>query len=154
LRGGDAPRLRDHRRSRPPPRTGRRREDAVLQPGEEDGAGGVTSMARSAKSQMVGRDPGPAERELAAMMRGYLDGRLEAFDGLYAALAPRLRAYLVSLCRDGSVADDLLQESFMQIHRSRRTYEPGRPVSPWVFAIARHVFLMHKRSTSRRVRFL
>ena len=103
---------------------------------------------------MAGGDPDSAERELAALMRGYLAGRLEAFDGLYAALAPRLRAYLISLCRDASVADDLLQETFMQMHRSRRTYQPGRPVSPWVFAIARHVFLMHQRGTARRSRFL
>ena len=41
----------------------------------------------------------------------------------------------------------------MQIHRSRRTYEPGRPVTPWVFAIARHVYLMRRRSAGRRLRF-
>ena len=52
-----------------------------------------------------------------------------------------------------SLADDLLQDTFMQLHRSRRTYEPGRPVTPWVFAIARHVFLMHRRRTGRRLRF-
>ena len=40
----------------------------------------------------------------------------------------------------------------MQIHRSRRTYEPGRPVTPWVFAIARHVYLMNRRSAGRRLR--
>ena len=39
------------------------------------------------------------------------------------------------------------------MHRSRRTYEPGRPVTPWVFAIARHVYLMNRRSTGRRLRF-
>ena len=93
------------------------------------------------------------ERELCALMEGYLEGRLEAFDGLYAALSGRLRGYLLSLCRDRSLADDLLQDTFLQVHRSRRTYEPGRPVTPWVFAIARHVFLMKRRSTGRRVRF-
>jgi len=103
---------------------------------------------------MGGGNPDPAERELIALMRDYLAGRIEAFDGLYAALAARLRAYLISLCRDASVADDLLQETFLQMHRSRRTYQPGRPVAPWVFAIARHVFLMHRRGTARRVRFL
>jgi len=86
-------------------------------------------------------------------MAGYLEGRLEAFDGLYTALAPRLRSYLLGQCRDGAVADDLVQETFLQLHRSRRTYEPGRPVTPWVFAIARHVFLMHRRATGRRLRF-
>jgi RNA polymerase sigma-70 factor (ECF subfamily) len=86
-------------------------------------------------------------------MAGYLDGRLDAFDGLYAAFAPRLRSYLLGQCRDAALADDLVQETFLQLHRSRRTYEPGRPVTPWVFAIARHVYLMHRRSAGRRARF-
>ena len=86
-------------------------------------------------------------------MQGYLDGRIEAFDALYAAFAGRLRGYLLSQCRDASLADDLLQETFMQIHRSRRTYQPGRPVTPWVYAIARNVYLMKRRSAGRRVRF-
>ena len=38
------------------------------------------------------------------------------------------------------------QDTFLQMHRSRRTYEPGRPVTPWVFAIARHVYLMKRRA--------
>jgi RNA polymerase sigma-70 factor (ECF subfamily) len=93
------------------------------------------------------------EDELDALMRRYLEGRIEAFDGLYDALAGRLRGYLLSLCRDASLADDLLQETFLQVHRSRRTYAPGRPVTPWIFAIARHVYLMNRRSTGRRLRF-
>jgi RNA polymerase sigma-70 factor (ECF subfamily) len=100
---------------------------------------------------MGGHQPAtdPAEGALIEAMVGYLDGRLECFDALYGALAARLRAYLRSLCRDEAVADDLLQETFLQMHRSRRTYQPPRPVTPWAFAIARHVFLMHRRSASR-----
>jgi RNA polymerase sigma-70 factor (ECF subfamily) len=98
-------------------------------------------------------DRGSNEAELCRLMKGYLDGRLDSFDEVYAALAGRIRGYLYSLCRDASLADDLVQDTFMQLHRSRRTYEPGRPVTPWVFAIARHVFLMHRRSAGRRLRF-
>jgi len=94
-----------------------------------------------------------AEVELCRLMAGYLDGRIDAFDRLYVALAPRLRSYLLKQCRDRALADDLVQATFLQLHRSRRTYEPGRPVTPWAFAIARHVFLMHCRRTGRRVRF-
>ena len=99
------------------------------------------------------KDMDPAERELCDLMQGYLAGRLESFDGLYTALAGRVRGYLLSQCRDAALADDLLQDTFMQIHRSRRTYQPGRPVTPWVFAIARHVYLMKRRSAGRRSRF-
>ena len=99
------------------------------------------------------KDMDAAERALCALMQSYLDGRLDGFDGIYAALSGRIRGYLMSQCRDAARADDLLQETFLQMHRSRRTYEPGRPVTPWVFAIARHVYLMHRRSTGRRLRF-
>ena len=108
-------------------------------------------MAPDAKHEGGRLDP--PERELVELMQGYLDGRIDAFDGLYASLAGRLRGYLRSQCRDAALADDLLQDTFMQLHRSRRTYEPGRRVTPWAFAIARHVYLMHARSTSRRLRF-
>src|SRR5262245_55457336 len=94
-----------------------------------------------------------AELELCRHMEAYLEGRIEAFDALYAALAARVRRFQLSLCRDASLADDLTQETFLQMHRSRRTYEPGRPVTPWVFAIARHVYLMHRRAMARRLRF-
>ena len=93
------------------------------------------------------------DAELPALMQAYLDGRIEAFDALYEALAGRIRGYLASLCRDAALADDLAQETFLQMHRSRRTYEPGRPVAPWVFAIAYHVYLMNRRRTGRRLRF-
>jgi RNA polymerase sigma-70 factor, ECF subfamily len=99
------------------------------------------------------RRPANTEDELIALMARYLEGHIDAFDGLHDALAGRLRGYLLSLCRDVALADDLLQETFMQMHRSRRTYEPGRPVTPWVFAIARHVYLMNRRSAGRRLRF-
>lgn len=92
------------------------------------------------------------ERELVSLMAAYQQGDLDAFDGLYRALRPRLAGYLVFLCRDRSRLDDLLQETFLQIHRSRRTYRPGRPVVPWAFAIARHVFLAETRRHGRRRR--
>jgi RNA polymerase sigma-70 factor (ECF subfamily) len=109
-------------------------------------------MARVAKKNGTA-GPDEAEAELERHMAGYLAGQLGAFDALYAALSGRIRGYLMSLCRDSATADDLLQDTFLQIHRSRRTYEPGRPVTPWAFAIARHVYLMNRRKSARRMRF-
>lgn len=73
-----------------------------------------------------------------------------SFDELYALMAPALRRYLFALARDAQRADDLLQDTFLQIHRSRRTYNPARPVRPWAFAIARHVWLMDERTRRRK----
>ena len=93
------------------------------------------------------------EPDLRLLMVAYQAGELTAFDKLYAVLAPRLRGYLSSLTWNPSLAEDLLQETFLQIHRSRRTYMPLRPVPPWAFAIARHVFLMDRRARARRAKF-
>jgi RNA polymerase sigma-70 factor (ECF subfamily) len=92
------------------------------------------------------------EDELTALMEAYQGGDMGAFESLYAALAPMLLAYLRSLARDPVLADDLLQDTFLQLHRARRTYRPGHPVKPWVFAIARNVFLMNRRAAGRRGR--
>jgi RNA polymerase sigma-70 factor (ECF subfamily) len=83
-------------------------------------------------------------------MREYQSGRFEAFDDLHAAIAPALRRYLLSHARDAARADDLVQETFLQLHRARHTYDPAFPVMPWAMAIARHVWLMDGRARSRR----
>jgi RNA polymerase sigma-70 factor, ECF subfamily len=87
---------------------------------------------------------------LRALMRDYQAGRLEAFDELYALLAPALRRYLLSHARDAAKADDLVQDTFLQLHRARHTYDPSYPLTPWAMAIARHVWLMDRRTQSRR----
>ncbi len=102
---------------------------------------------------MHGEPDQPAEDPtLRILMAEYQAGSAEAFNRLHDALAPDLRAYLAMLSRDTSRADDLLQETFLQIHRSRAVHTPGEPVRPWVFAIAKRVFLMYRRSASRRAR--
>jgi RNA polymerase sigma-70 factor (ECF subfamily) len=85
-------------------------------------------------------------------MVAYQRGRVEAFDAVYAALAPELRSYLVALCRDAARAEDLLQETFLRLHRARATYQPGLPVRPWARGIAKRVFLMDRRAAVRRGR--
>ncbi len=92
----------------------------------------------------------PVEDEWTALMIGYQRGDAEAFEVLYASLAPVLRRCLATLARDASWVDDLLQETFLQMHRARHTYNPAFPVRPWALAIARHVFLMNRRARLRR----
>jgi len=96
-------------------------------------------------------DPAPDER-LVELMVAYQRGELEACEGLFEALGTNVRNYLASLARSVDRADDLLQETFLQVHRSRHTYAAPRPVKPWVFGIARHVFLMDRRSKGRKAK--
>src|SRR5688500_13340270 len=90
------------------------------------------------------------EDRLRELMREYQSGRFEAFDELYALLAPWVRRHLLSHVRDAAAADDLVQETFLQLHRARQTYDAAYPLTPWAMAIARHVRLMDRRTQSRR----
>ena len=81
----------------------------------------------------------------------YQAGESEAFERFYEVLAQRVRGVLGRQRLDhGAELEDLVQETFLQIHRSRHTYSPGRPVEPWAFAIARHVYLMDRRRRRRK----
>jgi len=90
------------------------------------------------------------EQQLTQLMIDYQKGDMEAFTGLYEALKRPLTRYLWTFVRNQTVAEDLLQDTFLQIHRARRTYTPPRPVRPWIYAITRHVALMHLRTMRRR----
>jgi len=96
-------------------------------------------------------DPGVDERLIERMI-AYQAGELDAFEDIFGLLAVSVRNYLAALARSVDRADDLLQDTFFQVHRSRHTYTPPRPVKPWVFGIARHVFLMDRRSRGRRAK--
>ena len=94
------------------------------------------------------------EERLRGLMVAYQQGAYEAFEELYAALAGPVRGWLTALTRDRNRAEDLAQETFLQLHRARHTYDPDYPLMPWVMAIARHVFLMDLRTASRRPRYV
>jgi RNA polymerase sigma-70 factor (ECF subfamily) len=94
--------------------------------------------------------PRTDEDHLMDLMVRYQDGEMEAFAEVYAALSSPIKRYVWTFVRNPTIAEDLVQDTFLQVHRARHTYTPGRPVRPWVYAISRHVALMHLRSTRRR----
>ena len=97
-----------------------------------------------------GRVEAASDETLRDLMVAYQHGDLGAFDRLYVALEAELRGFLRARAHDPQRVDDLLQETFLQLHRSRRGYLPGLPVRPWVYAIAKRVLLMHHRTVRRR----
>lgn len=99
---------------------------------------------------MADARPSVDEGRLVTLMTSYQQGHMEGFAALHAALAPPIKRYLWTFVRNGALVEDLLQETFLQVHRSRHTYTPPRPVRPWVYAIARHAALMHLRWRRRR----
>jgi RNA polymerase sigma-70 factor (ECF subfamily) len=103
-------------------------------------------MPRMAPSEL---DRG--EERLVRLMVDYQAGAVEAFEGLYAALARDLGRHFGAVSWDG-IAQDLVQETFLEMHRSRHTYLPPLPVRPWAYGIARNVLRRHRRLAWRRGR--
>ena len=82
-----------------------------------------------------------AHQQANAAMERYAQGDESAFASVYDSVAPRVHSYLIRQTRDRAIADDLLQQTLLQMHRKRGTYAAGLPVLPWAFAIARRLYI-------------
>ena len=82
-------------------------------------------------------------------MERYQQADPEAPGALIGALSPALLRFFRSQAASREQADDLLQETWMRIHRVRHTYRPGEPVLPWIYAIARRVRIDGYRRSRR-----
>src|SRR6188768_2467008 len=85
--------------------------------------------------------PRSGDEQANAAMERYAQGDESAFASVYDSVAPRVHAYLLRQTRDRVIADDLLQQTLLQMHRKRGTYAVGLPVLPWAFAIARRLYI-------------
>jgi RNA polymerase sigma-70 factor, ECF subfamily len=75
----------------------------------------------------------------------------EPFEALYRRVFPRVYAYVASLLRDRSAAEEVTAQAFERAYRKRSTYRPGRgSAEAWVFGIARHAALDELRRRKRR----
>ena len=80
----------------------------------------------------------------------YQQGDFSSAAALIHNLGPPLHRFFLAQFATREEADDLLQETWLRIHRVRHTYRSGEPVLPWVYAIARHVRVDHYRKVKRR----
>lgn len=85
----------------------------------------------------------------AELMARYCDGDASAFRELHARVAPRLVAYLARMSGERALAEDLAQQTFLKVHRSRTAYVRGADPVPWMFAIAHRTFLDEMRRKKR-----
>src|SRR5512143_2608880 len=89
--------------------------------------------------------------EAKDLMTRYCDGDAGAFRELYALIAPRLLGYLMKMARSRALADDLLQQTFMKVHRARGAYVRGADPLPWIYSIAHRTFIDEARRTKRAI---
>jgi RNA polymerase sigma-70 factor (ECF subfamily) len=85
------------------------------------------------------------------LMARYCEGDASAFRELYALVAPRLLGYLLKMARERAVAEDLLQLTFLKLHRSRGAYVRDADPLPWIYSIAHRTFLDEARRVKRAV---
>ena len=60
------------------------------------------------------------------------------FNALVHRYEKELYRYLVRYVGDRELAEDVFQNTFLQVHMKRGLYEDGRPVRPWLYSIATH----------------
>jgi len=92
-----------------------------------------------------------SDPSVSSAMDRYADGDDGAFSELYDMLAPRLFGYLLRQTRNNARAEDLLQQTFLQIHCARGKFIRGADVVPWAFAIARRLMIDGFRRAGREV---
>ncbi|MEQ1507732.1 MAG: sigma factor [Myxococcota bacterium] len=73
-----------------------------------------------------------------------------AFRVLFERYAGRLTAYFRRTLGSDPIAADLVQTTFLHVHRARRDFRTDRPLRPWLFAIAANVRRDHVRRGIRR----
>ena len=86
---------------------------------------------------------------LEMLMVRYQQGDFAAATVLIDRISPRLQRFFLAKSMSRADADDLLQETWLRIHKVRHTYRPGEPALPWFYAIARHIRVDHYRKSIR-----
>lgn len=64
---------------------------------------------------------------------------------------PALRAFAISLTRDATEADDLVQDTIVKAWSNFDKFAPGSNLRAWLFTILRNTFFSGKRKTRREV---
>ena len=82
------------------------------------------------------------EEEWAGWMRSAMDGDTQAYHRFLSAVTPHLRAMARRRCDQfgapASEAEDVVQEVLLAVHLKRGSWDPARPIGPWLSTIVRN----------------
>lgn len=70
---------------------------------------------------------------------------MQSMDEIYQKYAMTVYKYLLSLTRNGDLAEELTQETFYQAIRSIERFDESCSISTWLCAIAKHQLLSYQR---------
>ena len=68
------------------------------------------------------------------------------FEKIYSEQAKMVFSYLLSLCGNYHVAEDLTQETFLRAYQHRNSYDESRKLSTWLCEIAKNLYIDYTRT--------
>ena len=74
---------------------------------------------------------------------------MDNMDEIYRRHAQTVYKFLLSLCGDGDLAEELTQETFYQAIRSIHRFDGSCKLSVWLCQIAKHLWYQHLRKRKR-----
>ena len=81
-----------------------------------------------------------------SLVEGLRSGDPGAFDVVYEAYRARLFGFLVRLSRSRTVAEDLLDETWLRLVSNARSLRADTSLLPWLFTVARNLYWTYRRS--------
>jgi RNA polymerase sigma-70 factor (ECF subfamily) len=95
--------------------------------------------------EQAGSDESGQGDEDAGLMLAFQGGDVGAFDRLYRRHGGPLLRHLERIVRQRAIAEELLQETFLRVHRARDRYQPQARFSTWIYTIATNLALNELR---------
>lgn len=83
----------------------------------------------------------------AAIMLELKAGNMAAFDVLISKYRKSIINFMYRMTRNQAVAEELTQEVFLRVYRSRETYRAEARFSTWLYRIATNLGVNHARDT-------
>ena len=80
------------------------------------------------------------------LMERYKNGSMLAFETLYGRHKAKVYGYLSKRVQSRFDRDEIQQNVFLKLHRSRHRYNSSLPFLPWLFTICRNVMIDFLRS--------
>jgi RNA polymerase sigma-70 factor (ECF subfamily) len=93
-------------------------------------------VAENVPERNVIDDVSAAWAELAALLALAQNGDRAAYSALLQGLLPYLRRLASRRLTRPQDVEDTVQDIFLSIHAIRHTYDPARPLQPWINVIA------------------
>ncbi|MDT8317080.1 MAG: sigma-70 family RNA polymerase sigma factor [bacterium] len=80
------------------------------------------------------------------LMELYKDGSMKAFEKLYGRHRAKVYGYLGKRVKNRFDRDEIHQNVFLKLHRSRHSYNSSFPFLPWLFTVCRNVMIDYMRA--------